>query len=83
MADKLMYIPNNDTENSLFCTLQLLVKKVLTLNLMNQPINFYKKFPVLLRQRIRKRYQTLGTSVINSPLSPSFQLITTTIEWLT
>ena len=26
MADKLMYIPNHDTQNSLFCRLQLLVE---------------------------------------------------------
>ena len=26
MADKLMYIPNDDTQNSIFCKLQLLVE---------------------------------------------------------
>ena len=40
---------------------------VLTLNVMNQPI---KKFLKLLSQRIKKYYyKTLGTSVINSPMS--------------
>ena len=26
MADKLMYIPNDDTQNNPFCTLQIVVK---------------------------------------------------------
>ena len=39
------------------------------LNWMNQPIKI--KFPKLLRQRTRKRYyKTLGTSVLNTILSP-------------
>ena len=34
-------------------------------------MKIHKKSPKLLGQRIRKRYyETLGTSVINSPLSP-------------
>ena len=38
---------------------------------MNQPINQ----PKLLSQRIRKRYnKTLGTSVINSLMSPPFKI---------
>ena len=42
MADKLMYIPNNDTQNYLFYTLKLVVE---TLNLMNQPIKIQIKVP--------------------------------------
>ena len=61
MADKLMYIPNIDTQNYPYCRLQLVVE---TLNLLNQ---VHK----LLSQRIRELYyNTLGTIVINSPLSP-------------
>ena len=38
---------------------------------MNQPIKFLLKSQKFLSQRIRKRYyKTLGTSVINSSLSP-------------
>ena len=41
MTDKLMYIPNNDTLNSIFSELQLLVEN----NLMNQPIKIQLKDP--------------------------------------
>ena len=64
MADKLMYIPNEDTPNYPFCRLQLKVE----LNIMNQPFKNSLKSPKL--QQIRKRYFiTLGTSLINSPMS--------------
>ena len=66
MADELMYIPNNDTQNYPYCRLQLVVR---TLNLINQQIKIQLKSPKLLSQLIRKRYyKTLGTSVINSPM---------------
>ena len=40
---------------------------------MNQQIKIQQKSPKLLSQRIRKRhYKTLGTSVINVPLSPLY-----------
>ena len=43
---------------------------------MNQEIKCQKKFQKLLSQRIRESYyKTLGTSVINSPMSPSFLLL--------
>ncbi len=68
MADKLMLIPND--ENDSFCRIKLVVK---TLELTNQNS---PKSPKFLCQRIRKRYyKTLGTIVINSPLS-SLSLIT-------
>ena len=54
MADKLIYIPNNDTKKLRF-----------SVNQNSQ------RSPKLLSERIRKHYyKTLGTSVINSPLSP-------------
>ena len=37
MADKLVYIPNDDTQNSPFCRLQLMVKKLDTQ--INEPTN--------------------------------------------
>ena len=44
-----------------------------TLNLMNQLIEIQWKSPKLLSQLIRKRYYTnLGTSLINSLISPPF-----------
>ena len=53
MADKLIYIPNDDTENYPFYSLQTVVETIG--HSMNQPIKI---------QRIRKRYyKTLGTSV--------------------
>ena len=63
MADKFIYIPNDDTQNYPFCTLKLVVE-----TFMSQPI---KKFPKLLSQQIRNRYyKTSGISLINIPLSP-------------
>ena len=38
MADKLMYIPNDDTQNYPFCRLKLVVE---TLNLMNKLIKIH------------------------------------------
>ena len=66
MADKLMYIPNNDTRNYPFCGLQLMVETFRHSTNQNS-----LKSPKLLIQRIRKSYnKTLETSAINSPLSP-------------
>ena len=59
MADKLMYIPNDDTQSYPFCI--LIVFESL------KPLKSLK----LLSQQIRKRYyKTLVTSVINSPIYP-------------
>ena len=41
MADKMMYIPNDDTQNHTFFGLQL-VFNVWAFDLMNQPIKFKK-----------------------------------------
>ena len=62
MADKLVFTPNG-------------VHKITPpvekrLDLINQPIEIRKKFPMLLSQRIRKCYKTLGTKEKNSPLFP-------------
>ena len=67
MADKLMYIPNDVTQSYTICRLQWVVETF--------KHQFQWKSPKLLSQRTRKRYYTtLGTSVINIPLSP-FSLI--------
>ena len=42
MPDKLMYIPNDDTQNYLFCKLQLVVLKRLDTHSMNQTIKIGK-----------------------------------------
>ena len=71
MADKLVYIPNDDTQNYHFCILHQEVE-TFDINYMNQPITIQWKSPRLLSQRIRKcYYKTLGTSVINIPMSLS------------
>ena len=71
MADKLMYIPNDDSHNYPCCRLQLVCWNVFTLNLMNKPIKIKLKSSRIISQRVWKRYyETLGTSVINSQLSP-------------
>ena len=64
MADKLIYIPNDDTQNYPFSKLKLWLK-VWTQN--NDPTNQNSlKPPKFLSQRIRKHYETFGTSVIST-----------------
>ena len=74
MAYKLLNIPNDDTQNYPSCRLQFVVG---TFGHLTKPTNQnLLKTPKMLSQRLRKDYQNhLGTSVINSPLSPSFLLI--------
>ena len=74
MADKLIYMPNDDTQNYPFCRLILVVENWNVWNTQhNETTNRNsQKSPNLLGQRITKRYyKTLGTSVITSqsPLS--------------
>ena len=69
MADKLIFIPNNDAQN--FPLLYLDYNQWLKYFKYYQPIKIQLKFPNLLSQRMRKHYnKTIGTSVINSPMSP-------------
>ena len=63
MDEKFKHILNDDSQNNTFCRLQLVVEI-----LRHSPIKIQEKSSKLL---IRKRYyKTLGTSVINNPLSP-------------
>ena len=67
MADKLMYIPNANTQKYPFCRLQLVVERLD--NQFNEPTNENSKTsPKLLSHRIRKHHNTLGTSAINRPM---------------
>ena len=69
MADKLIFIPNDDAQN--FPLLYLDYNQWLKYLKYYQPIKIQLKFPNLLSQRMRKHYnKTIGTSVINSPMSP-------------
>ena len=53
MTDKLMYIPNADTQNYPYCRLQLVVKTFWTLN-PNEPTNENsRKVPKVVSKRIR------------------------------
>ena len=56
MADKLMYIPNDDTQNYPFYRLLLMVE---TFKLINQPIKILLKSLNRFSQRIRKRHYKL------------------------
>ena len=62
MADKILYIPNDDTQNEPAFRLQLVFETCLPTEL-NKPTNQTQlKNPRLLSQRIRKLYyKTLGT----------------------
>ncbi len=63
MTDKLIYIPNADTQNSLFCTLQLVVETLDT------PL--IEKVPKAAQSTNNKTLsKTLGTFVINNSLFP-------------
>ena len=54
MADKLIYIPNDDAQNNWFKRLNTIID--------NSTNNYSLKSPKILNQRIRKRYyKTLGT----------------------
>ena len=71
MAEKLMNIPNDDTQNYSFCRLQLMVKTFGQSTKWTNQSKFNKSPKDCLNQQIRKSYyKTLGTSVINSPMSP-------------
>ena len=76
MADKLMYIPNVNTESCASLDDYLCLKRFEThFNALTNKNSL--KSPKLLRQRIRKRYfKNLGTSVINSQMSPPSLYIT-------
>ena len=56
MADKMMYIPNDDGWN------------VLTLKWNNQ--SKFNKVPKVVKPPNKRFNKTLGTGVINSPMSP-------------
>ena len=59
MADKLMYIPNDDAQNYPLCKLQFTVETF---------EHKIEKSPKLLSQRMRKRYyKVLGASVKKHP----------------
>ena len=59
-ADKLMYVPNNDSQKYSFCRFYRLQLVVERFNKVVKPMN--KK---------KRNNKTFGTSVINSPISPS------------
>ena len=66
MAVKLMYIPNNDTKNYPFCRL----KSVVDMFEYSSYRTNQSKFIIVPKVIKAINKKTLGTSVINSPLSP-------------
>ena len=73
MPDKLVFIPNDDAQNYPSVDYNYWLKSFATQ--LNE--SKFNKFPKLLRHQIKKRYyKTLGTSVVNSQLSPpSLQML--------
>ena len=71
MADKVMFIPNVDTQHYTFCRVQLGVETRL-----NEPTNQNsRKVPKVVGPINKKRYfTTFVTSVINCPMSLSSQI---------
>ena len=80
--DKLMYILYDDAQNFPFCGLQLVVETFGYSTWWINQSNF-TKVPKVIKPTNKKRYcMTLGTSVINSPMSP-LSLIWSAIRILT
>ena len=74
MADELIYIPNYDSQNYLFCRLKLLVETFEHSTLLTKQSKF-TEVPKISKQTNKKTfYKTLGTSVINAhcPLSETY-----------
>ena len=67
MANKKIYIPIDDTQNN-----PCIIHTISSCNVrLYKPTKIQCKSPKFLSQQIRKTYyKTLGTSVINSPISP-------------
>ena len=73
MADKLMYIPKDDTQNYPLCRLQFVVKT--SEQTLNEPTNQNSISPQgWYANKQGDDDESLRTSVINSPLYPSFLL---------
>ena len=70
MSDKLMYIPNVNKQNYLFCILQLVVESFDTK--LNKPTNQNSlNVPIAVKPtKMKTLYNTLGTSAINIQLFP-------------
>ncbi len=64
IANRLVYIPNNDTQHYLFCRFKLVYTQL------NKASKKITQVPKFVRPTNKKLLLTLGTSVINSPLSP-------------
>ena len=70
MADKLMYIPNDKTQNYPYCRLHLVVETIWTINEPTTQNSLKVQKVVKPTIRIRKRYHmALGISVIKRPIS--------------
>ena len=68
MADKLIFIPNDDTQIYPFCRLQLVVERLHTQ--LNEQTNQNSIVPKVVKPQIRNiiKNSALGVSVINSPI---------------
>ncbi len=75
MADKIMYISNDDIEISFSVVCNEWMKRLDTK--LDKPTNKNSiKDTKVLNKRIKKRYyKTLGTSLITSPMTPSSLLM--------
>ena len=73
MANKFMYIPDDDTQNYPFFRLQVMVEMFLHSTLLTNESKFNKSQQIV--KPTRKKYKTLGTGVIKSPMSPPFMFI--------
>ena len=81
MADKLMYIPNDDTQNYLFCRLKLMVIKRLNTQLNESNNQNSPKVPKFGKPTNKKTfYKTFRTSAIKSPMSLPSLPVTVSIK---
>ena len=70
MADKLMYIPRDDTQEYTFCILKIVVEPFEHSTSYYNQSKFIKVTKVVKPTNKKTYYKALGTSVINSLLSP-------------
>ena len=70
MADKLIYIPNDDIQNYPFCRLQLVAETFENSRKWTNKSKFILVPKVVMPTNEKRNYNILGRSVKNSPMSP-------------
>ena len=81
MANKSMQLPNNDLQNYPFCRLQLKVERLDTHLIKPTNKNSIKVLKVFKLSNQKMFYKTLGTNVIDSPISSPSLTLYISLSW--